>query len=254
MEDKAPTRYAHPLLRIVGVRLGNDMRSSSAFLLDEGLLPNLCITREVSVFRSMPHRIASGLFPTLHADTPGVERFAQALSEHLLIFGGKCSGLRAKAAHMSGHLPQMTRVERGMRRGGQLVNWVKGGKSVRIMGIGGLSSRHASSDLVCFHRHLVNRPSFCQFGTCDLNRSFPVSPSRNQTAKQADEDSPGRACASNVLVLGDRLTSSLFYSLVQCLSTGVAHGRPITDRVVGLPLPWIRQIHDQPRERSSLSQ
>jgi len=55
---------------------------------------------------------------------------------------------------------QTTRVERGMRRGGQLVNWVKGG--------------HA-------------------------------------------------------LVLGDRLTSSSFYRLVQCLSTVVAHGRPITD-------------------------
>src|SRR6266702_7051979 len=53
----------------------------------------------------LPGRVASGLFPTFHADTPDVGQFAQVLPERLLTIGGKCSCLRAKAAHISGHLP-----------------------------------------------------------------------------------------------------------------------------------------------------
>src|SRR5713101_10183284 len=53
----------------------------------------------------LPGQIASGLFPPLHADTPDVGQFAQVLPERLLTIGGKCPCLRAKAAHISGHLP-----------------------------------------------------------------------------------------------------------------------------------------------------
>ena len=53
----------------------------------------------------LPGRIASGLFTTLSADPPDVGQFAQVLPERLLMIGGKCSCVRAKAAHMSGHLP-----------------------------------------------------------------------------------------------------------------------------------------------------
>src|SRR5260370_41472370 len=50
----------------------------------------------------LPSQIASGLFTTFHADTPDVGQFAQVLPERLLTIGGKCSCLRAKAAHISG--------------------------------------------------------------------------------------------------------------------------------------------------------
>src|SRR5258708_15449072 len=43
--------------------------------------------------------VASGLFTTFSADTPDVERFAQ-------VHAYQCSRLRAKPAHLVGHLPQ----------------------------------------------------------------------------------------------------------------------------------------------------
>lgn len=62
-----------------GARLGNGMRSSSAFLLDEGLPPlNLCIICAVS--SGDASSFWSDLFTTFHADTPVVERLAQVLS------------------------------------------------------------------------------------------------------------------------------------------------------------------------------
>ena len=67
----------HPHLAARVERLFNGMRSA-AVLRAEGLPhPNLRI-RWRGVHLSMPHRIASGLFPPVQADTPGVERFAQA--------------------------------------------------------------------------------------------------------------------------------------------------------------------------------
>lgn len=67
---------------------------------------------------SMPHRIASDVFPSLHADTPDGERLAQVRSERLLMIGGKCSGLRAKSGKVSGHLPadpeQIERLKLGV--------------------------------------------------------------------------------------------------------------------------------------------
>src|SRR5215470_15502477 len=45
------------------------------------------------------------LFTTFHADTPDGERFAQEHCLESLKTLGKCSCLRAKAAHFPGHLP-----------------------------------------------------------------------------------------------------------------------------------------------------
>jgi len=50
-------------------------------------------------------KLANGLFTPFQADTPGVERFAQGLSERLPMIRVKCPYFRAKAAQVSRHLP-----------------------------------------------------------------------------------------------------------------------------------------------------
>jgi hypothetical protein len=57
-------------------------------------------------FLTDSRQIASGLFTTWYADTSDGERFSQEHFLKSLMIGGKCSCLRAKAAHFSGHLPE----------------------------------------------------------------------------------------------------------------------------------------------------
>ena len=93
------------------------MSDDCAYVSPEGrrLMYTQCVERSGDTLASIDdggsgEKLANGLFTPFQADTPGVECFAQGLSERLPMIRVKCPYFRAKAAQVSRHLPHAERA------------------------------------------------------------------------------------------------------------------------------------------------